>query len=142
MKPDFLAEASRLVAACTRPAALAAIIKLVNLIMIEIKNVFRQMERKEVESVNESQSRSWYEEQSPNQIARGKEHSYIPLDPDIDQTSPSPLHLQRRSPGIVLTAIQGLVLFLEGKAARAEQARNVTLSLSLCCIHTAPGTAI
>lgn len=37
VKPDFLAEASRLVAACTRPAALAAIIKLANLMMIKIK---------------------------------------------------------------------------------------------------------
>ena len=40
VKPDFLAEASRLAAACTRPAALAAIIKLVNLMMqIEIKRM-------------------------------------------------------------------------------------------------------
>lgn len=74
--------------------------------------MFRQIERNVVENVNESQSRSWDGEQNQNQIAKDREHGYIPLDPDIDQTRPDPLRLQCRSPSIGLAAIQGLVVCL------------------------------
>lgn len=61
-----------------------------------------------------------------------REHGYIPLDPDIDQTSPDPLRLQCRSLGKYRETVQGLIVRLEENCRSwADTVQHLRLSLAV-----------